>query len=96
MIKENGDKLQEEDKKKLEEAIEKAKKDIESEDIEVVKKAIDELTNVSNGIVSKMYSSANPNGADAGETGANGNNGSNGDNGDNGAGPEVVVDDDNK
>lgn len=89
MIKENGDKLQEEDKKKLEEAIEKAKTDMASEDIEVVKKAIDELTNVSNGIVSKMYQSANPNGNS--DTNANGN-GGNGDNGD----PEVVVDGDNK
>ncbi len=93
MLKENGDKLEEADKKKLEEAIEKAKKDFESEDIEVVKKAIDELTNVSNGIVSKMYSSANPNG----NAGANGDAGaSDGSNGDNGSDPEVVVDDDNK
>lgn len=55
MLKDSGDKLAEDDKKKLEEAIEKAKKDFESNDIDVVKKAIDELTNVSNGIVSKMY-----------------------------------------
>lgn len=82
MIKENGDKLAEDDKKKLEEAIEKAKKDFESDDVEVLKKAIDELTQVSNGIVSKMYQSANPNGTDP-----NGNNG-----GDNGSDPEVVVD----
>ena len=58
-----------------------------SEDIDQVKKAIDELTNVSNGIVSKMYSSANPNGTTDGASGTNGNNGSD---------PEVVVDDDNK
>ena len=90
MIKENGDKLAEEDKKKLEEAIEKAKTDMTSEDIDTVKKAIDELTNVSNGIVSKMYQSANPNGANGTTDGSNGNNG------DNGSDPEVVVDDDNK
>ena len=76
MLKENGDKISEEDKKKLQEAIEKAKKDFESDDIEVVKKAIDELTNASNGIVSKMYNSANPNGANLngdnnGQTGSN-------------------------
>ena len=89
MIKENGDKLNEEDKKKLEEAIEKAKKDFESEDIEVVKKAIDELTNVSNGIVSKMYQAGNPNG----DAGNNGNtDGNNGSNGEGGSDPEVVVD----
>ncbi len=74
MIKENGDKLAEEDKKKLEEAIEKAKKDFESEDVEVLKKAIDDLTQVSNGIVSKMYQSANPNGTDPNGTNPNGNN----------------------
>ena len=62
LLKESGDKISEDDKKKLEEAIEKAKKDFESDDLEVVKKAIDELTNASNGIVSKMYQSANPNG----------------------------------
>ena len=79
LIKDNGDKLNEEDKTKLQEAIDKAKKEFESEDIEVVKKAIDELTTASNGIVSKMYQSANPNGAtDAGNAGDNANNNNNG------------------
>ena len=87
LLKDSGDKIGEDDKKKLQEAIDKAKKDFESEDIEVVKKAIDELTNASNGIVSKMYQSANPNGA-------NGTNENNGSNGNNGSDPEVVVDDD--
>ena len=77
MLKENGDKISEEDKKKLQEAIEKAKKDFESDDIEVVKKAIDELTAASNGIVSKMYNSANPNGANPNGDGNNGAAGSN-------------------
>ena len=89
LLKDSGDKIGEDDKKKLQEAIDKAKKDFESEDIEVVKKAIDELTNASNGIVSKMYQSANPNGA-------NGTNENNGSNGNNGSDLEVVVDDDNK
>ncbi len=88
LLKDNGDKLTDDDKKKLQEAIEKAKKDFESEDIEVVKKAIDELTNASNGIVSKMYQSAQNN--------ANGNAGNNGNNDNNGSDPEVVVDDENK
>ena len=79
LIKDNGDKLNEEDKTKLQEAIDKAKKEFESEDIEVVKKAIDELTNASNGIVSKMYQSANPNGTtDAGNAGNDTNNNNNG------------------
>ncbi len=83
MMKENADKLEEADKTKLEEAIAKAKTDINSEDIEVVKKAIDELTNVSNGIVSKMYQAGNPTGN--GEGNADGN-------GEGGSDPEVVVD----
>ena len=84
MLKDNGDKLAEEDKKNLEEAIEKAKKDFESEDIDTVKKAIDELTNVSNGIVTKMYQAANPNGGTDGTNGDGNNGGTDGD-------PEVVV-----
>ena len=86
LLKDNGDKLTDDDKKKLQEAIDKAKKDFESEDIEVVKKAIDELTNASNGIVSKMYQSAQNN-ANTGNNGTGDNNGSD---------PEVVVDDENK
>ena len=84
MLKENGDKLNEDDKKKLQEAIDKAKKDFESDDIEVIKKALDELTATSNGIVSKMYQGANPNGTDPNGNGSNGSSDSD---------PEVVVDD---
>ncbi len=84
MLKENGDKLSADDKKKLEDAVEKAKKDFESEDIEVVKKGLDELTQVSNEVFTKMYQSANPNGGAGTDTGA----GSTADDGD----PEVVVD----
>ena len=88
LLKDNGDKLTDDDKKKLQEAIDKAKKDFESDDLDVVKKAIDELTNASNGIVSKMYQSAQNN--------ANGNAGNNGTGDNNGSDPEVVVDDENK
>ena len=86
LLKDNGDKLSDDDKKKLQEAIDKAKKDFESEDLDTVKKAIDELTNASNGIVSKMYQSAQN----------NANTGNNGNNDNNGSDPEVVVDDENK
>ena len=41
MLKENGDKLAEDDKKKLEEAIEKGKKDFETEDLDILKKALE-------------------------------------------------------
>ena len=58
MLKENGDKITEEDKEKLKSAIEKAKKDIEVEDTEAIRKAIDELSNSSADIVSKLYAQA--------------------------------------
>ncbi len=85
MLKDNGDKLAEEDKKNLQDAIEKAKKEFESDDIEVIKKAIEELTNVSNGIVTKMYQANASNAQSQGQ-----NNDGNNDN--NGSDPEVVVD----
>ena len=92
LIKENGDKISEDDKKKLQEAIEKAKKTFESDDIEVIKKGIDELTNDSNGIVSKMYQSAQQN-ASANGAGSTGTNGSN-DNNSNGSSDKKNGDDD--
>ena len=84
MLKENGDKLSEEDKKKLEEAIEKAKKEFESEDVEVLKKGLDELTQVSNEVFTKMYQNANPNGANANNAGSSDNTNADGD-------PEVTI-----
>ncbi len=88
LLKDNGDKLSDDDKKKLSEAIDKAKKDFESDDLDTVKKAIDELTNASNGIVSKMYQSAQNNA----NTGNNGNNDNNGQSGNNDGDPVVDVD----
>ena len=87
MIKDNGDKLAEEDKKKLQDAIEEAKKQQSSDDLDTVKKAIEDLTNTSNGVVSKMYQSASANTQT--DTTANSSN-------NDGSDPEVVVDDDNK
>ncbi len=90
LLKDNGDKLTDDDKKKLSEAIEKAKKDFESDDLDTVKKAIDELTNASNGIVSKMYQSAQNNAN--GNAGNNGNNDNNGQSGNNDGDTVVDVD----
>ncbi len=87
MLKENGDKLAADDKKRLEDEIEKAKKEFESTDVEVIKKELDELTKVSNEVFTKMYQNANPNGANgqAGNNGANqGTNGSDSD-------PDVTI-----
>ena len=82
MLKENGDKLAEDDKKKLEEAIEKGKKDFETEDLETLKKGLEDLTKVSNEVFTKMYQNANPNAANAGDNAGDNNEGD----------PEVVID----
>ena len=74
-MKEAGDKISEEDKKSLEEEIEKAKKDMESDDITVVKGALDNLVNKSQAIFGKMYQNANPNpNAENTDNGENNNN----------------------
>jgi len=61
VVKENGDKLSEEDKTKLNTACEEAKKHLTSEDNDELKKAVEDLTAVSNEVFSKMYANANPN-----------------------------------
>jgi len=60
MMKESGDKLTEDDKKVLTEESEKLKKVIadETADTDAVRKAIDEFSNKSNAIVSKLYQQA--------------------------------------
>ena len=54
-MKENAEKISEDDKKKLEEAIENAKKDFASDDIDTVKKAQETLSNVSQEVFAKFY-----------------------------------------
>ena len=60
MVKENGDKITEDDKKVLEEESEKLKKVIadENADADTIRKAIDEFSQKSNAIVSKLYQGA--------------------------------------
>ena len=60
MVKENGDKITEDDKKVLEEESEKLKKVIadENADADTIRKAIDEFSQKSNAIVSKLYHGA--------------------------------------
>ena len=82
MLKDNGEKLSDEDKKKLEEAIQKAKKDFETDDIEKLKKSLEELTQISNEVFTKMYQSASS------QTSNDSDNSTNSDNGDN---PEEVI-----
>ena len=57
-LKEAGDKLSEEDKKTVEDAIAKAKTELESGDNDRIKAAIDTLTNEVQPVVAKMYQQA--------------------------------------
>ena len=63
VLRESGDKISEDDKTKLNEAVEKAKETHKTaNDTETLKTAIDELTKVSNDIFTKLYQNANPQG----------------------------------
>ena len=65
MLKDAGDKISEEDKTKLKTAIENAKKDFASDDIEVVKKALETLQAESQEVATKLYQNAGAAGTDA-------------------------------
>ncbi len=58
MLKDNGDKISAEDKEKLEKAIEKAKEDFKSDDVEVIRQAIDTLSKENEPIITKLYQQA--------------------------------------
>ncbi len=54
-LRENGDKIGEDDKKKLQDAIEKAKEEIKSDDKEKIRSAIEELSKSSQDAITKLY-----------------------------------------
>ncbi|MBQ7798337.1 MAG: molecular chaperone DnaK [Clostridia bacterium] len=85
LVRENGDKLSEDDKKKLTDACEEAKKHLSSEDIEELKKATEDLTAVSNEVFTRMYQNMQQ---QAPQGDANNSN----DNNNNGGDDEVIVD----
>ncbi len=58
MLRDSGDKISAEDKEKLEKAIEKAKVDFETDDIEALRKAIEDLSRENEGIITKLYQQA--------------------------------------
>ena len=84
-VKDNADKLEEADKTALTNACEEAKKHLASEDIEELKKAMEDLTKISNDIFSKMYQNMQQQ-APQGNAGANG-----GEQPKDGSDPEIVV-----
>ncbi len=57
-LKEVGDKVSEEEKKKVEEAVAKAKEALKSEDVAVIKKAEEDMNAVSHKIAEEMYKQA--------------------------------------
>ncbi len=58
MLKDNGDALSTEDKEKLTKAIEQARKDFETENIDELRSAIEKLSKENEGIVTKLYQAA--------------------------------------
>ena len=84
MMKDAGDKISEEDKTKLNSAIEEAKKDFTSDDLETVKKALEKLQTESQEIATKLYQNAGANAQGAaGSEGASGEGASDAGTGDN-------------
>ena len=60
-LRENGDKITEDDKKKLTDAIEKAKEEIKADDKDKIHNAIDELSKSSQDVITKLYKAASQN-----------------------------------
>ena len=71
-LKESGDKLSEEDKKKLEDAVADAKGKIGSEDIDIIKGAVEELGKISDPIFTNLYRNQDAGDQGAGDQGADG------------------------
>ena len=65
-VKDNADKVSEDDKNTLEDAVSKAKEEMKSEDVDTLKKASEELQKVSGEIFSKLYQQAQAQGAQPG------------------------------
>ncbi|MBQ9370012.1 MAG: Hsp70 family protein, partial [Clostridia bacterium] len=76
-LKESGDKLTDEDKHIVEEAVKVAKEEIQTDDIDKIKAAIDKLSAAINPVFTKLYQQEqanNPNGDQGGDDGSiNGN-----------------------
>ena len=75
VLNESGDKLDADDKAKLESAVNKAKETLKGDDVDAYKKEAEELQKVSNEVFTKMYQAAaangNPNGGDDNNGGDN-------------------------
>lgn len=65
MVRDSGDKITEEEKAEVTSSIEAAKKEFESDDIEVVRKALEKLSKDTEHIVTKLYQNSKPQGSGA-------------------------------
>lgn len=72
LIKENGDKLPEADKKEAEEALVSAKKALEGQDAEAIKSALETLTTKSHKLAESIYKSTPPSSDPGANSGASG------------------------
>jgi molecular chaperone DnaK len=90
MLKENGDKLSEADKTTLQQAIDKCKKDIETDDAEKIRKALEELSTSSSSIISNLYVQASKEAKEKENAGATGTTGEKKDD------DEIIIDDKDK
>ncbi len=70
MVKDNGDKIPEDGKKDIEEAVVEAKKHLESEDLDILVKAKEDLESKFHKMAEELYKNAAPQGAEAGAAGA--------------------------
>lgn len=68
MSKDSADKLTEDEKKTLEDALAKAKKDIEADNADDIRKALEELSKTTESIVTKLYQNAKPTGSEGGSS----------------------------
>lgn len=100
MLRDSGDKLAEDEKNTLTTAIEQAKKDIQAENVEDIRKALETLSKTTEPIVTKLYQNASANanaGANAGAEGAGQDTTSQADAGDNvNVDPSQYTTDENK
>ena len=71
-LRENGDKVSEDEKTKLEEAVKTAKEDLASDDTDRIKAATEKLSNEAQGVFAKIYQQA---AAQQGQNGSNNNEG---------------------
>ena len=71
-VNESGDKLTDEEKETLKKAIEEAKSETNTDDVEKIKAATEKLSNVANPIFTKLYQQAQQENPGAGADGANG------------------------